>query len=54
MVSAKIITFLYPFFVAKFGQKKVFNNVLDRFVHYKNIDFKKLENWHLFKVVNPW
>ena len=42
MVLAKIMKFLYPFFLAKIGKDKVLGNVLDRkraFLNYKNIDF---------------
>ena len=38
-------------------QKNVFGNVLDRklaFLEYKNMDLKKLENWHFSKGVSPW
>ena len=51
MVSAKIIKFPYLFILLKIGQEKVFSNVLDRklaFVEYKNIDFKRSQNWHWF------
>ena len=41
MVLAKIMKFLYPFFLGKIRRKKVFGNVLDRklpFLDYKNMD----------------
>ena len=41
MVSAKIMKFLYLFFLGKIRQKKVFGNVLDRklaFLDHKNMD----------------
>ena len=39
---AKILNFLYPFFLAKIGQEKVFGNILDRkpvFLDFQYIDF---------------
>ena len=39
------------------GQENVFNDILKRkneFLSYKNKKFKKPENWHFFKGVNPW
>ena len=41
IVLAKILNFLYPFFLAKIGQEKVFGNVLDRkpvFLDFQYID----------------
>ena len=49
--------FLYPFFLGKIGQEKVFGNFLDTkqaFLDYKNLDFKKSQNWHLSKGGSPW
>ena len=57
MVLAKIMKSLYFFFLGKIRQKKVFGNVLDRklaFLDYKNMDLKKLQNWHFTKGVSPW
>ena len=57
MVLAKIWKFLYPFFLFKTGQEKVFGDVLDRkqaFLDYRNIDLKKPQNLHLSKGVSPW
>ena len=57
MVLAKIMKSLYFFFLGKIRQKKVFGNVLDRklaFLDYKNMDLKKLQNWHFSKGVSPW
>ena len=51
MVLGKINKFLYLFILRKIGQEKVFSNVLDRklaFAEYKNIDFKRSQNWHWF------
>ena len=39
------------------GQENVFYDILERknaFLGYKNKKFKKSENWHLSKRVNPW
>ena len=49
MVLAKIWKFLYPFFLFKIGQEKVFGDVLDRkqaFLDYRNIDLKKPQSLH--------
>jgi len=48
---AKILNFLYPFFLAKIGQEKVFGNVLDRklvFLDFKNIASKKSRKIGIF------
>ena len=57
MVLAKIMKSLYFFFLGKIRQKKVIGNVLYRklaFLDYKNMDLKKLQNWHFSKGVSPW
>ena len=57
MVLAKNIKSLYFFFLGKMRQKKVIGNVLYRklaFVDYKNMNSKKLQNWHFSKGVSPW
>ena len=51
MVLGKINKFFYLFILLKIGQEKVFSNGLHRklaFVEYKNIDFKRSQNWHWF------
>ena len=57
MVLAKIMKFVYFFFLDKIRQIRVFGNVLDRklaFLDYKNMDLKKSQNWHFSKGVSPW
>ena len=57
MVLVKIMKFVYFFFLDKIHQIRVFGNVLDRklpFLDYKNMDLKKLQNWHFSKGVSPW
>ena len=57
MVLDKIMKFVYCIFLGKIRQKNVFGNVLDRklaFLDYRNMDLKKLENWHFSKGVSPW
>ena len=45
------------FFLGNIGQEKVFYDILERknaFLGYINKKFKKSENCHFFKEVNPW
>ena len=45
------------FFFANIGQENIFDDILERknvFLGYKNKKFKKSENWHFSKGVNPW
>ena len=56
MLLAKIVKCLYPFFLGKVGQEKVFGNVLDRklaFLDIKTWIKKKSENWHFSRGVSP-
>ena len=44
-------------FLGNIDQENVFYDILeqkDTFLAYKNKKFKKSENWHFSKVVNPW
>ena len=44
------------FFLRNIGQEKVFYDILEgenAFPGYKNENWKKLQNWHFFKGVNP-
>ena len=49
---------IFPaFFLGNIGQENVFYDILERknaFLGYKNKKFKKSENWHFSKGVNPW
>ena len=45
------------FFLGNIGQENVFYDILERkhaFLGYKNKKFKKSENWHFTRPVNPW
>ena len=45
------------FFLGNIGQENVFYDILERknvFLGYKNNKFKKSQNWHFSKGVNPW
>ena len=45
------------FFLGNIGQENLFKDILERknaFLGYKNKKFKKSENWHFSKGVNPW
>ena len=45
------------FFLGNIGQENVFDDILERentFVGQKNNKFKRSQNWHLSKRVNPW
>ena len=45
------------FFLGNIGQENIFYDILDRenaILGYKNKKFKKTENWHFSKEVNPW
>ena len=45
------------FFLGNKGKQNVFYDILKRkiaFLGYKNKNFKKPENWHFSKGVNPW
>ena len=45
------------FSLGNIGQENVFYDILERknaFLGYKNMNFKKLQNWHYSKGVNPW
>ena len=48
---------IFPaFFLGNIGQENVFYDILERknaFLGYKNKTFKKSENWHFSKGVNP-
>ena len=49
--------FFQLFFLGNIGQENVLNDILERknaFLGYKNKKFKKSNNWHLSKGVNPW
>ena len=49
--------FFKLFFLGKIGLKNVFYDILERknaFLGYKNEKFKKSQNWHFSKGVNPW
>ena len=44
------------FFLRRIGQENVFYDILERknaFLGYQNKKFKKSENWHFSKGVNP-
>ena len=49
---------IFPtFFFRQYSQKNVFYDILERknaFLDYKNKKFKKSNNWHFSKGVNPW
>ena len=45
------------FFLGNIGQENVFYDILERkhaFLGYKNKKFKKSENWHFTRPLNPW
>ena len=45
------------FFLGNIGQENVFYDILEQkkvFLGYKNKKFKKSQNWHWSKGVNPW
>ena len=45
------------FFLGNIGRENVFYDILkrkDTFLAYKNKKFKKSNNWHFSKGVNPW
>ena len=47
----------WTFFLGNMGYKNVFCDILEQknaFLGYKNKKFKKSNNWHFSKVVNPW
>ena len=49
--------FFQLFFLSNIGQENDFYNILEReiaFLGYKNKKFKKSQNWHFSRVVNPW
>ena len=51
------MAFLPTFFLGNIGEENVFYDILERkhaFLGYKNKNFKKSENWHFTKPVNPW
>ena len=53
----KMAIFPSFFFLADIGQETVFHDILERknaFLCCKNKKFKKSENWHFSKGVNPW
>ena len=57
MVFVQKWPFFQLFFLGNIGQENVFYDILERenaFLGYKNKKFKKSENWHFSKVVNPW
>lgn len=57
MVLVENVKFLYSFFLGNIGREKVFGDVLEKkldFLHHKNIDFRKSQNMHSSKGVNPW
>ena len=49
---------LQTFYVlGNIGQKNVFYDIVERknvFLGHKNIKFKKSQNWHFSKGINPW
>ena len=57
MVLVQKWTIYQLFFLNNIGQENVFYDILERknlFLGYKNKKFKKSENWHFSKGVNPW
>ena len=57
MVLVQKWRFFHFFFLGNIGQENVFYDILERknaFVGYKNIEFKKSQNGHFSKGVNPW
>ena len=56
MVLVQKWSFLQLFFFGNVGQENVFCDILERknaFLDYKNKKFKKSQNWHFWKGVNP-
>ena len=57
MVLLKNWPSFHLFFLGNIGQENVFYDILERenaFLGNKNKKFKKSENWHFCKGVNPW
>ena len=57
MVLVQKWPFFEVFFLGNVGYENVFYDILERknfFLGYKNKKLKNSENWHFFKVVNPW
>ena len=57
MVLVQKWPFFQIFFLGNIGQENVFYDILERenaFLGYKNKKFKKSENCHFSKGVNPW
>ena len=57
MVLVQSRLFIKISFLGNIGQENVFYGILERknaFLGYKNRKFKKTDNWHFSKGVNPW
>ena len=57
MVLVQKWPFFQLFFLGNIGRQNVFYDILERknaFLRYKNKNFKKVQNWHYSKGVNPW
>ena len=57
MVLVQNWPFFQLFFLGNIGQENIVNDILELknvFLGYKNKTFKKWENWHFSKGVNPW
>ena len=57
MVLVQTWSFFQLFYLDNIGEKNVFYDILERknvFLGYKNEKFKKSQNWHFSKGVNPW
>ena len=57
MVLVQKWPFFELFFITNIGKENVFTNILKQknaFLGYKNNTFKKSENWHFSKGINPW
>ena len=57
MVFVQKWLFFQTFFLANIVEENAFYNILQRkisFLRYKIKKFKKSENWHFSKRVNPW
>ena len=57
MVLVQKLPFFQHFFLASIGKENVFYDIPEQknaFLSYKNQNFKKSENWHFSKGVNPW
>ena len=57
MVLVQKCPFFKLFFLHNIGQEKVFYDILERknaFLGYRNNKFRKSNNWHFSRGVNPW